>query len=236
MSASNLDRLFVLWREPTDDGTRHVVGMLERREKRFVFRYESKDALPLSRGFRAFVELPSLEESYESGYLFSMFQQRVPHPSRPDRARMMDSWGVTNPDDVMEVLARSGGVQLTDRVELAEWRAADDDLARPLELRLAGIRHHISDHVKVGDTLTLAAEPENAADAHAVRVMDAEDRKVGYVPRQYSALLSKILRAAPGSVHAVVLRRLPDPDCIAGRCVLRVSRRAASAAGLASLG
>lgn len=220
---TTIDRLFVLWREPTDQGTRHVVGLLERREKRYSFRY-TQPAPPSAARFQPFVEFPDAARTYESGYLFPLFSQRVPSPLRPDRPRMMTSWGVTNPDDVMEVLARSGGVQLTDRVELAEWRADNDDLARPLELRLAGIRHHESKHVAVGDTLTLAAEPENAADPHAVRVMDASARKVGYVPRQYSALLSNILREAPSGLHAIVLRRLPDPDSTAGRCVLRVSR------------
>jgi hypothetical protein len=45
-------------------------------------------------------------------------------------------------DDPFEILAASGGIQMTDRIELAEHRAEGDDLSVPLFIRVAGTRYY----------------------------------------------------------------------------------------------
>jgi hypothetical protein len=135
---------------------------------------------------------------------------------------MMLQWGVTNPDDQFEVLAKSGGIRATDRLELAEYRAPDDDLVHPLELRIASRRHiHDPAPIAIGDTLLLRPEPENLSDPRAV-VIEHKGQRAGYVPRQYTALIGRSLDRGIGFIARVV-RQLVVPEDV-GKWVVAVSR------------
>lgn len=216
--------LLVLWREPTDDGSRHVVGHLREANGEYSFEYATELGAAKAQGFQLFLEFPVERDVYTSRYLFPSFSQRVPSPARPDFGRLMQSWGVVNADDKMEILAKSGGLQLTDRIELAEFRNEDDALAQPLEFRVAGARHRDpAPTFDVGMVVTLRAEPENVADAFAVRVEDTAGAFAGYVPRQYSRLVSRWLGERT-TLHARVVRLLVEPGSAAGRAVVLVER------------
>ncbi len=224
---STYDKLWVIWKQPADGGRRHVVGVLSRVEKQgYAFRYlESLDAAKAS-GFRALIELPEETEHYESGYLFSTFAQRVPSPARPDFKRLIDQWGVERSDDPMEILARSGGVQLTDRIELAEWRPDDDDLSVPLEMRVAGATKHAGGaQLREGDALSLVRQPELTADPLAVRLDVIGGPSVGYVQRQYAPMVSRLLDGGV-RLEARAMRRLLEPGLPEGRWVVRLARAA----------
>lgn len=216
--------LLVLWREPTDDGSRHVVGHLRDSSGQYSFEYVSDLDSAKAKGFQLFLEFPVERDVYTSRYLFPSFSQRVPSPARPDFARLIASWGVVNADDKMEILAKSGGLQLTDRIELAEFRDDDDALARPLEFRVAGARHRDpAPTLDVGMAVTLRAEPENAADPFAVRVEDPSGAFAGYVPRQYSRLVSRWIGERM-KLRTRVVRLLVEPGSAAGRAVVVIER------------
>ena len=218
------DQLFVLWSEPAQ-GSRCVIGDLWREGKGgpFLFRYRS--AVAGLDGFVPLPEFPNLEGVYRSAYLHGTFSQRLPSPQRPDYVSLIQGWGVQHPDDVFEVLARSGGVQMTDRIELAEFRSDEDDLVRPLEFRVAGMKHAPgSESVDPGTPLQLELEPTNPHDENATLVLTASHAKVGYVPRQYSRLFVRLLNL--GSViDASAVRRLTLP-ADKGRLVVRAKARA----------
>lgn len=93
---------------------------------------------------------------------------------------------VTETDNQLEVLARSGGFQVTVRIELLEPRSDTDDLREPSAVRIAGMKQHAgAEHIRVGDALELVREPANAFDAHATMIVAAGE-KAGYLPRPYS--------------------------------------------------
>lgn len=220
-----IDRLLVIWGEP-DAGNRHVIGHLVRSAGEFRFWYEHDLSNARARGFQQLPEFPVLRRSdvpYVARYLFALFAERIPALTRPDAAQMMKSWGVECPDDQFEVLARSGGIRATDRLELAEYRDPDDDLSSPLEFRVAG-RRYIDDvaPLHVGDAVSLRREPDNCADPNAV-IVDRDGRRAGYVPRQYARLLGGFL-ARGGSLEARVVRELVLPDDI-GKWVVRAASR-----------
>jgi hypothetical protein len=126
----------------------------------------------------------------------------------------------------MEILARSGGVQLTDRIELAEWRPDDDDLGLPLEMRVAGAsRHEGGAQLHEGDALALVRQPELEADPYAVRLDVVGGPSVGYVQRQYAPMVSLLLDDGV-RVEALAVRRLLEPGLPEGRWVVRLSRAA----------
>lgn len=218
----------VVWGEPAKGG-RHVIGHLARSAGEFRFWYAADLERAFSSGFRLLPEFPrraGAEAPYRARYLFALFAERIPTASRADAKETMERWGVEHPDDQFEVLAKSGGIRATDRLELAEYRAADDDLAQPLELRVAG-RRHISDaaQLTIGDLVTLEPDPTNEADAAAV-IIARDGRRAGYVPRMYAPMIGRLL-AHPIALDARVVRKLIVPDDV-GKWVVSVSRRQAA--------
>lgn len=219
-----IDRLFVLWSDP-EKGRRHVVGHLERRGGAFRFWYDDDLSLAESRGFArlpAFPELRHEADAYEARYLFASFAERIPSRSRPDTAAMFEEWGVVHPDDQLEILARSGGVRATDRIELAEYRALDDDLSRPLEFRIAASKYVEGAELTAGEAVILERQPENEFDSCATIVVAHSGRRAGYVPKQHSALVARLLDAGT-KIEGMTVRRLSLPDD-AGKWVVRISR------------
>lgn len=220
---SKIDRLLVIWGEPST-GSRHVIGHLARSSGEFRFWYETDLANAKERGFQMLPEFPArrrADDPYVERYLFALFAERIPAPTRRDAAGMLAAWGVEHPDDQFEVLARSGGLRATDRLELAEYRAPDDDLSEPLEFRIAG-RSRIVDAapLAVGDAVSLRREPDNEVDPAAV-VVDRLGRRAGYVPRQYTALLGRLLDGGV-ALHGEVIRELVLPEDV-GKLVVRVT-------------
>lgn len=219
-----IDRLLVIWGEPTA-GNRQVIGHLHRSGGEFRFWYEDDLARAQARGFQMLPEFRvhrRADDSYTGRYLFALFAERIPAPTRRDFTEMMVAWGVDHPDDQFEVLARSGGIRATDRLELAEYRAVDDTLSQPLEFRIAG-RRYIDDAapLAVGDAVSLRREPDNTADPAAV-IVDRMGRRAGYVPRQYTQLLGLWVDRGV-RLDGQVIRELPLP-ADAGKLVVRIAR------------
>jgi hypothetical protein len=236
-----IDRLFVIWRAPSDGG-RHVIGHLTRRRPgaAYQFWYQAELSAASAKGFTllpSFPEYRGIESPYEARYLFAMFADRIPSKQRADAVRMMASWGVQQSDDQFEVLAKSGGLRATDRIELAEYRPPDDPLLEPLEFRVAGtgyVPSQVRGPLIVGTAVSFEREPSNEHDPHATVVARTEDGlHVGYVPRQYSAIMSRLLEAGV-TLEGVALRELVLPDD-AARWVIRATR-VDTAAGLTASG
>jgi hypothetical protein len=217
-----IDRLFVLWRRPSD-GTRRIVGELWREADGYAFSYCAD--LPIAEGFSLLPEFPQhrvAPAAYRAAYLFPTFAQRVPSPTRLDLVDLVRAWGVERVDDPLEILARSGGVQATDRIELSEYRSDEDTLDQPLEMRIAGATHYDQGVLDAGDSLELKREPENIHDRLATLFVFRGDQKVGYVPRQYAAMIAHLLDAGV-ALRASAVRRLSLPSD-SGRWVARVWR------------
>jgi hypothetical protein len=225
-----IDHLFVIWGAPSD-GWRHVIGHLirERSAPPYRFWYERDLAAAMVQGFRllpAFPEQRTAASPYEARYLFATFADRVPPPQRADAPAMLASWGVDHPDDQFEILAKSGGLRATDRIELAEYRDPADDLTSPLEFRIAGGKHVAPGaraRLQRGTQLRFVREPANPHDATATIVATTDDgARAGYVPRQYSTMIARLLDNGV-ALRAVAIRELVLPDD-AGRWVIRASR------------
>ena len=221
-----IERLLVIWGDP-HQGNRHVIGHLARSNGEFSFWYESDLTRAKAHGFQVLPEFPEHRDCnrpYVKRYLFPLFAERIPALTRQDAKAIMHTWGVDHPDDQFEVLARSGGIRATDRLELAEYRTGDDDLTRPLEFRIAS-RRHISDpaSLAVGDAVSLRREPDNEADPQAV-IVDRNGKRAGYVPRQYTTIFTRLLdQAVP--LFGEVIRQLIVPDDV-GKWVVRIGRDA----------
>lgn len=203
-----ISKLFVIWGEPKS-GARHVIGHVWREPMgEFGFAYSAAGVREAGEaGFKLLPEFPLVQE-YRSRYLFSTFAQRIPSPKRPDYASMLEGWGVSSTDDQLDVLAASGGLQHTDTLELAEYRAPEDELREPLRLRLASSRFFPpSEQLRPDAVLTLQRDRANAIDSNATAFMVESGAVVGYVPRQYAELTARHLDAGH-QLKGTVLRRL----------------------------
>ncbi len=207
------DRLYVIWREP-QTGRRHCIGELWRINVGYAFGYNLTECPWGNNGhFDILPEFPdttrSIENPYTSKHLFPTFSQRIPSPKRPDFDKLMHLWGVESPDDALEILGVSGGMQATDQLELADYRTIDDDLSRPLIFRLAGAQHYPhSEAVHTGEHLQLRRDYENQYDRYATKVEAAHGIQIGWVPRQYSELVATRVEMNI-DLTLVILRRLP---------------------------
>lgn len=222
------DRLYVLWSEPPSDRRRHVIGQLWRdHDGSFFFGYEGGTEALEDRGFVPLAEFPErrlVDAPYRSEVLFSTFAQRIPSPKRPDYHRILESWGVRDPSDPLEILAMSGGVQATDRLELAEYRTITDDLTVPLHFRVAGERFYDgAAKLHPAERVELRREPSNPVDPSATLVVAMAGERVGHVPRQYCALMAHLLDAGR-ELDATAVRRLTVPED-RDRWVIRVQAR-----------
>jgi hypothetical protein len=211
------ERLLVVWSE-AERGTRHVVGELSRREDgRFAFGYDL-ELLPEAEaaGFRLFAEFPlrrGTQDPYQASYLFATFAQRIPSPRRPDFQRMMTTWRVDQPDDQMAILAASGGIQLTDHIELAEYRSNDDDLSVPLEFRVAGEKYYQgTDLLNEGELVEFRREPANPRDTKATCILVRDGQQLGYVPRQYAPLFARLMDQGAQLIGHASRRLLLPPE------------------------
>lgn len=79
---------------------------------------------------------------------------------------------------------------------------------------IAGFRYYLGQQLvhrlRVGDELTLVAEPDNPYDANAVEIYWG-DAKLGYVPRNENATISRLLpQEAPLLCRIVAV----DPDAV----------------------
>jgi hypothetical protein len=225
-----IDRLFVIWGALSDRG-RHVVGHLARDRVGGPYRfwYEADLSAAFAQGFVLFPTFPEprVEASpYAARYLFATFADRIPSAHRLDRDSVVATWGVERPDDQFELLAKSGGLRATDRIELAEYRAPEDPLIKSLEFRVAGARYvptELRATLAAGDSLRFEREPTNKADPAATIVATTTDgKRAGYVPRQYSRTVARLLDTGV-LLGAVAVREIIVPDD-AGRWVVRASR------------
>jgi hypothetical protein len=222
-----MKRLHVIWRGTTGS-SKCLIGELWETRDGYAFAYSPEVAEARKRGFSLLTEFPEergKERPYVASYLFPTFAQRVPTPKRSDFADLLASWGVEQPDSKLEILARSGGFQLTDRIELAEWRAEDDDLSRPLEFRVAGMRYYLgAGSVREGDALDLQRDVGNEHDDFATFVVLRDGEKLGHVPRQYSKMLTALLESSTRLTAQAVRRLVAPAKEDNGRWVVRVSR------------
>ncbi len=171
-------------------------------------------------GFQPFVEMPHLDEVYESEKLFPLFANRLLSPSRPEYEAYL-AWGgfdPAQPPDPISLLGVTEGRRQTDGIEVFPHPEADADGNYVSKFFLHGLRW-ASDEARVivsklnhDDPLELRLAPDNPQDPHAVAVYRAyanESLRLGYVPRYLASDVSKLISQCC-TVSIVVERMNPD--------------------------
>jgi hypothetical protein len=214
MHTDSTRRLFVAWRRP--DKLTVPVGILSRRtsdgEERFEFGY--LEAARKLEDFEPLSGLPQLGHLYRSQRLFPVFANRLMSPDRPDFSSWMSRLDLEPDADVFDVLARSGGVRMTDRLELFPLpeRRSGEFWTRFL---VRGISHvtgaeDVARRLREGATLAIRPEPDNPVNAQAL-LLDAQSGEcVGYVPDFLAGVVWELDRLTGNWPRVAIHRVSPD--------------------------
>lgn len=179
--------LFVSWRDPT--GSIHPVGRLVRRlgVDGESYRFAYLKMAELLEEFEPLPGLPDLHRLYKSTRLFPVFANRVMPRSRPDFDLLASRVHLGGDADPFEVLARSGGRRLTDRIEVfaPPERTAEGDSNVLFLVR--GIRHvpgaeEAVAELAVGDQLAVVDQPDNQFNPRAMVMRVSDGRHIGWIP------------------------------------------------------
>lgn len=203
--------MFVAWRD--ENKLTRPVGRLSRvlRNGGTTYVFEYLNAARSLSGFRALPGFPELDRRYESSHLFPTFSNRLMSTERPDYDVWLSRLDLESDPDVFRILATSGGLRMTDRIELFPVPRKFGSLFW-LRFLIRGIRY-IPDgaltaaRLNQGDSLIIRAETENPVNPLALLLEDHDHQRVGYVPDYLTGVVGD-LKEANGRWPEVLVRRV----------------------------
>lgn len=223
-------RLIVNWRHEPSYALMPVAELITTRppdEARYEFGYLEGVRRALELGFEPFVAFPHLHRRYTRSELFPFFRNRVMPSTRPDYVHHVESLGLSvQATDVIDLLARSEGRHLSDRLETVLAAERDPRTGRYVtRFLLRSVRHvpgaeSVIESLWAGSELQSVAEPTNVRNPRA-RQLRFRDKPVGYVADYLLGDLDA-LDAAGAGVRIMVERINPAPHSSRYRVLLRV--------------
>jgi hypothetical protein len=224
--------LFVAWQDTLSRGIYPVARLrvAEAEEPRYEFRYIRGALEAKSRGFVEFDSFPELERTYRSDELFPFFKNRVMPPSRPDYAGYVAELGLAvETADPLDLLARSGGVRATDRLEIYAAPRQDAD-ASVWHFLLRGVRHlpptteERIRRLEPGDRLYVMRDVQNQHNPRALLLRSDDKINLGYIPDLLVDDLAQ-LDLALESFLVTVAQVNPPPAPVQHRVLCRLYAR-----------
>lgn len=232
--------LFLAWQNPK---TRRwfPVGRLIREGGLYRFGYVEGAATAAREGeFEPLPSFPDLHQIYESEQLFPLFANRILSPKRPEYKEFLSWLGLT-PDraaDPIELLARSGGMRVTDYLEIFSPPEADAAGIYRVQFFVHGLRYMPpgavarTNELEAGERLLLTHDFQNPKDGRALLLRTCEKRQkdmylVGYCPRYlFVDIFNSMVKDS--SFPEITVERVNPPPAPIGfrllcRAVLRVT-------------
>ena len=179
-------------------------------------------------GFRGVFQFPDFERTYRSRELFAFVSNRVMSPRRPDYEDHARRLGLeTEGLRPFDILSRSYGRRMTDTYELYAAPERDGDTIE-LDFFARGVRYldkslqEFWTNAAPEPPLYLRRERNNQYDRFATEVCDADDRKLGYLPRYYTESLSQVVDASC-EYRLELLQHNREPGFVRERFLLRLN-------------
>lgn len=216
---NTLKTLFLAWQDPI---SRYwfPIGRLTFDESiyQFVYTQGVKEAEEKC-AFKPLSSFPRLDEIYRSTQLFPVFANRLMSRSRPDYSSFIEWLNILNDEnDLMAILARSGGERETDTLAVFSCPEVDEQEQYHLHFFSHGLRHLPSSAIErinqfdPGEKLLLAHELQNPYHSQTL-ILNTEDHYiVGYCPRYLLAEIFELLRQNSNlEVQVERVNRPPTP-------------------------
>jgi len=221
--------LFVNWQDESSRRIFPVGRLLTLGSEGYEFAYIAAAREAAQFGFLPFVAFPEIDRVYRAPELPAFFKNRVLQPGRPDYSQHLLELGIKSATATpIEILARSGGLRVTDPLEVfAELVPALRGDRFETHFFVRGIRHYVGAedaiaHLQPGDVLSLRPEPDNVVNSKAHLLACHDSRCVGYVPDYLVDDLSELERVDP-SMRVEVVQVNPSPSPSQQRLLCRLS-------------
>lgn len=205
--------LFVAW---LDSRARKwtPVGRLTREDDLYKFVY-TRGAEGMPESYR-FGRMRDLDKVYESEELFPMFTSRVLAKNRPEYEDYLHWLGLSEASyDVLEELARTGGLRATDSLELFPCPEPTPGKSVEMYFFCRGLRHLHEENRKrarqmdIGERLYLMQDLQNPQDGMALLLRTGDPvTVVGYAPRYYSAEFTQLIKSTGAEQVRVTVERV----------------------------
>ena len=181
--------LFVAWQDTAGRGIYPVARLRVGAEPRcYEFRYIRGALQAQTHGFMPFDSFPALDETYVSDELFPFFKNRIMPANRPDYAGYVTELGLAvEVAQPLELLARSGGLRATDRLEIYSAPRSEAD-ACDWHFLVRGIRHlppiaeSRIEKLATGESLFVMRDVQNEHNPKALLLRSEDKVNLGYIP------------------------------------------------------
>lgn len=183
--------LFLAWQDQEKTRRWFVIGMLDRLNSNYKFRYVNQARLASDFGFQPLLDFPEIEKVYVSQQLFPLFENRLLSKSRPDYDDFLKRIAIENTNndvDPMEILARTEGLRATDSFEVFQKPEPDDNRNYHIVFFARGVRHlpegveGLIASLNIGEELEVKFDLENEYDCNAL-ILRSNGLQVGWIPR-----------------------------------------------------
>ena len=192
------DYLYLIWK-CASNRRQYIVGQLTKNGQ-YEFQYCEEIEKALEVGFIPLVSFESLTGVYKSEKLFPVFASRLPDRKRKDIKKILKKYGLEEYDSY-QLLKKSGAKLPIDNLQFIDPILNYESSFEKL-FYVAGARHYLgcdgnkcTETIQVtrGDEVFLKHEVDNPHDANAIRVVNEQQKTLGYVPRYYSQAFVKFI-------------------------------------------
>lgn len=181
--------------------------------------------------FVPFGRMSELDAEYVSEQIFPLFANRLLPKSRPEYKDYLNWLGLTGAGhDVLEELARTGGLRATDSLELIPCPEPTSSNQYEVYFFCRGLRHMSADSqarslaLANGEQLYLMQDIQNGSDGMALLLRtDDPVTLVGYVPRYYAAEFPSLIKLAGGEAPKVTVEKVNADAPIQYRVLCKLS-------------
>lgn len=192
------DYLYLVWK-CASNRRHYIVGQLTKNGE-YEFQYCEEIEKALKVGFTPLVSFERLNVVYKSEILFPVFASRLPDRKRKDIKNILKKYGLEEYDSY-QLLKKSGAKLPIDNLQFIDpilnYRSSFEKL-----FYVAGARHYLgcdgnkckeAIQVTRGDEVFLEHEVDNPHDENAIRVVNEQQKALGYVPRYYAQAFVKFI-------------------------------------------
>lgn len=225
---NNRDYIYLVWKD-YKTRQRYIVGELSQNGK-CEFKYRIEDVnKAIENGFEPLIAFPNINEVYESYDIFPAFSSRLPDKRRKDVKEILAKYKLEK-YDAFELLKKSGGKLPTDSLEFIDPIFLDEtNIER--EFYIAGVRHHEYCNEKskcgkfeleISEELCLEKDSNNNHDKYAIKVMNKENKVIGYMPVFFSKEISEAIESNRNITCVVTNKECSDTceECIKVRLTI----------------
>lgn len=201
--------VYVAWQCPESRGW-HVVARLQEHQSGYAFNYTQ--GVKKATNFNPFSGMLDLNKVYVSEELFPLFKNRLLSSRRPEYPYFIQ-WLGLNSDNAspMEILARSGGMRATDKLQVFKKIEPDANGYVEVYFLAHGIKYFNDSaknrlhYLKKGDSLKLLPDPQNGYDRYAIAISAQNPMElIGYCPMFLNKDIGVMLNDSAESIKVTV--------------------------------